>query len=96
MDFSRSNMAFEDWMRLNHAGDSAGDGPQSWIKARCTSSHCFFGRTMQAAAGVSVDLVIVMQSLIIIFIAAPELVRAIFKLEKTDAEPTQLTKGWGA
>jgi hypothetical protein len=24
------------------------------------------------------------------------LVRAIFKLEKTDAEPTQLTKGWGA
>lgn len=54
------------------------------------------GRTMQAAAGVSVDLVIVMQSLIIIFIAAPELVRAIFRLKKTDAEPPQLTKGWGA
>jgi len=53
------------------------------------------GRSMQAAAGVSVDLVIVMQALIIIFIAAPELVRAIFRLEKADAEPTQLTKGWG-
>jgi simple sugar transport system permease protein len=54
------------------------------------------GRTMQAAAGVSVDLVIVMQSLIIIFIAAPELVRAIFRLKPTEVEPTQLTKGWGS
>lgn len=54
------------------------------------------GRTMQAVAGVSVDLVIVMQALIIIFIAAPELVRAIFKLEARETEPTQLTKGWGA
>jgi simple sugar transport system permease protein len=53
------------------------------------------GRTMQAAAGVSVDLVIVMQGLIIIFIAAPELVRAIFRLKPSEAEPTQLTKGWG-
>ena len=54
------------------------------------------GRTMQAAAGVSVDLVIVMQALIIIFIAAPELVRAIFRIKAREAEPTQLTKGWGA
>jgi ABC-type uncharacterized transport system permease subunit len=54
------------------------------------------GRAMQAAAGVSVDLVIVMQALIIIFIAAPELVRAIFRLKAGRAEPTQLTKGWGA
>jgi simple sugar transport system permease protein len=53
------------------------------------------GRTMQAAAGVSVDLVIVMQALIIIFIAAPELVRAIFRLKPSEVEPTQLTKGWG-
>ena len=53
------------------------------------------GRTMQAAAGVSVDLVIVMQALIIIFIAAPKLVRAIFRLKPTEVEPTQLTKGWG-
>jgi len=54
------------------------------------------GRSMQAVAGVSVDLVIVMQALIIVFIAAPELVRAIFRLKKADTEPTQLTKGWGA
>ncbi len=54
------------------------------------------GRTMQAAAGVSVDLVIVMQSLIIIFIAAPELVRAVFRLKPIEEGPTQMTKGWGA
>ena len=53
------------------------------------------GRTMQAAAGVTVDLVIVMQALIIIFIAAPELVRAVFRLKPTEADSTQLTKGWG-
>jgi simple sugar transport system permease protein len=53
------------------------------------------GRTMQAAAGVSVDLVIVMQALIVIFIAAPELVRTIFGLKPTEAGPTQLTRGWG-
>ena len=54
------------------------------------------GRTMQAAAGVSVDLVIVMQALIVIFIAAPELVKTIFGLKPTDAGPTQVTTGWGA
>jgi general nucleoside transport system permease protein len=54
------------------------------------------GRTMQAAAGVSVDLVIVMQALIIIFIAAPALVRAVFRIKAAEAEPTQLTKGWGS
>ena len=54
------------------------------------------GRTMQAAASVSVDLVVVMQALIIIFIAAPELVRAIFRLKPSETEPTQLTKGWGS
>jgi simple sugar transport system permease protein len=53
------------------------------------------GRTMQAVAGVSVDLVIVMQSLIIIFIAAPELVRTVFGVKAVDQGPTQLTSGWG-
>lgn len=54
------------------------------------------GRVMQAAAGVTVDLVIVMQSLIVIFIAAPELVRAIFKVKAAEGGPTQVTTGWGA
>lgn len=54
------------------------------------------GRVMQAAAGASVDLVIVMQALIIVFIAAPELVRAIFRLKRKDEEVSQITQGWGA
>jgi simple sugar transport system permease protein len=54
------------------------------------------GRNMQGAAGVPVDLVIIMQSLIIVFIAAPMLVRAVFRMKKTDVEATQVTQGWGA
>jgi general nucleoside transport system permease protein len=54
------------------------------------------GRTMQAAAGVSVDLVGVMQALIIIFIAAPELVRAVFRLRSVETGPAEVTtRGWG-
>ncbi len=54
------------------------------------------GRTMQAAAGASVDLVLVMQALIVAFIAAPELVRAIFRLKRRGEEAAQITQGWGA
>ncbi len=38
------------------------------------------GFTMQASENISVDLVLVVQSLIVLFIAAPPLVRAIFRL----------------
>ncbi|MDJ0336480.1 ABC transporter permease [Salinibacterium sp. G-O1] len=38
------------------------------------------GYSMQAAQGVPVDIVLVVQSLIVLFIAAPPLVRAIFRL----------------
>lgn len=53
------------------------------------------GRSMQAAAQIPLELVIVIQALIIVFIAAPELVRAIFKVRPPEEEPTQLTRGWG-
>lgn len=42
--------------------------------------------TMQASQGIPVDIVLVVQSLIVLFIAAPPLVRTIFFLPKTDAE----------
>ena len=42
--------------------------------------------TMQASQGIPVDIVLVVQSLIVLFIAAPPLVRAIFFLPKTEAE----------
>ncbi|MGN8025075.1 ABC transporter permease [Microbacterium sp. 22242] len=44
--------------------------------------------TMQALQGIPVDIVLVVQSLIVLFIAAPPLIRAIFFLPKTDEEKT--------
>ncbi|MCW4385107.1 ABC transporter permease [Salinibacterium sp. SYSU T00001] len=45
------------------------------------------GFSMQAAEGVPVDIVVVVQSLIVLFIAAPPLVRAIFRLPTPGAAP---------
>ena len=42
--------------------------------------------TMQASEGIPVDIVLVVESLIVLFIAAPPLVRSIFFLPKDDAE----------
>jgi simple sugar transport system permease protein len=53
------------------------------------------GRAMQAAAQIPLDLVVVVQALIIVFIAAPELVRAIFRVKPLEKEPVQVTRGWG-
>ena len=40
------------------------------------------GFSMQAAEGIPIDIVLVVQSLIVLFIAAPPLVRAVFRLPK--------------
>lgn len=52
------------------------------------------GRAMQVRADVGVDLILIVQSLIVIFIAAPELVRAIFRV-RGGKGAGQLTRGWG-
>lgn len=55
------------------------------------------GREMQGAAGIPIDLVVVMQALIIVFIAAPALVRAIYRVRAPkEAETVTVTTGWGA
>jgi general nucleoside transport system permease protein len=54
------------------------------------------GRAMQAETGTSLDLVLVLQALIILFIAAPGLVRAIFRVRADDLATGQVAKGWGA
>ena len=41
---------------------------------------------MQASEGIPVDIVLVIQSLIVLFIAAPPLVRAIFRLPSKEAK----------
>ncbi|MGI9821666.1 ABC transporter permease [Agromyces sp. Marseille-Q5079] len=51
------------------------------------------GFSMQAAEGVPIDIVLVVQSLIVLFIAAPPLVRTIFRLpdpSKTPKRPTPI------
>jgi general nucleoside transport system permease protein len=54
------------------------------------------GRAMQAQTGTSLDLVVVIQALIIVFIAAPGLVRAIYGIKADDAGTGQVAKGWGS
>src|SRR5690606_41089386 len=51
--------------------------------------------TMQAQ-GIPVDIVLVVQSLIVLFIAAPPLLRAVFFLPKTDAEKAAKAKAKAA
>jgi simple sugar transport system permease protein len=51
--------------------------------------------SMQARTGVPVDLVTVLQALIVLFIAAPQLVRSIFRIRADRAGAGQvLAKGW--
>jgi general nucleoside transport system permease protein len=54
------------------------------------------GRSMQAQTGTSLDLVLVIQALIIVFIAAPGLVRAIFRVRAEEMATGQVAKGWGS
>jgi simple sugar transport system permease protein len=49
------------------------------------------GYSMQAAQGVPIDIVLVVQSIIVLFIAAPPLVRAIFRLP-TPGQPRKVKK----
>ncbi|MCL1602221.1 MAG: ABC transporter permease [Actinomycetia bacterium] len=55
------------------------------------------GREMQGAAGIPIDLVLVLQALIIVMIAAPELVRAIYRIKTPEQEAgTTMSTGWGS
>jgi general nucleoside transport system permease protein len=54
------------------------------------------GNRMQTAAGISLELVTVLQALIVVFIAAPALVKALFRLRDARAArlSANLAKGW--
>lgn len=54
------------------------------------------GRAMQAQTGTSLDLVVVIQALVIVFVAAPALVRAIYRIEAEPVATRQVAKGWGS
>jgi simple sugar transport system permease protein len=53
------------------------------------------GLTMQAAAGVPPELAQVLQALIVLFVAAPALVRGLLRVKTEDDGGTVLAKGWG-
>jgi simple sugar transport system permease protein len=53
------------------------------------------GQVMQVTTDLSIDLILVIQALIVVFIAAPALIRAIYRV-KTGRDAEQLTTGWGS
>ncbi|GAA3235610.1 ABC transporter permease [Actinocorallia longicatena] len=53
------------------------------------------GRSMQSEAGISIEIVTVIQALIVLFVAAPPLVRGIFRLKGSGSGDAALaSKGW--
>ena len=52
---------------------------------------------MQAATGTPIDIVVVIQALVIMFIAAPALVRAIYRIRAERQMSAEVfAKGWGS
>jgi simple sugar transport system permease protein len=54
------------------------------------------GLTMQAAAGVPPELAQVLQALIVLFVAAPSLVRGVLRIKAGGDGETVMAKGWGS
>jgi simple sugar transport system permease protein len=52
------------------------------------------GLTMQASTETPLDLVLVIQALVVLFIAAPALIKSLFRLKNVDAGETIASKGW--
>jgi simple sugar transport system permease protein len=51
---------------------------------------------MQASTQTPVDIIVVIQALIIAFVAAPKLVEAIWRVRARGAGGVEFTTGWGA
>jgi general nucleoside transport system permease protein len=91
------------------AGFSAGYGFDSIALALLGKSHplgvvlaaLLFGflrggaTNMQSVSRIPIDLISVIQGLVIIFVAAPAIIRWIYRIRIGHAEQTVLTRGWG-
>lgn len=51
---------------------------------------------MQSMAGIPIDIISIIQGLVIIFIAAPEIIRWLYRLKEIKVQETILTRGWGS
>ncbi len=90
-------------------GFSAGYGYDSIALALLGNSHplgvviaaILFGilrsgaTSMESLAGIPIDIISVIQGLIIIFVAAPQIIRWIYRLRTGQTNQTVLTRGWG-
>lgn len=90
-------------------GFSAGYGFDAIALALLGKSHPFgvvlsallFGflrsgaTNMQSRAGIPIDIISIIQGLVIIFIAAPAIIRWFYRIRATKTEETVLTRGWG-
>jgi simple sugar transport system permease protein len=52
------------------------------------------GTVMEAATGVPSDVVDVIKGLIVLFVAAPPLIRLLFRLRRTAGAEAAVSKGW--
>ena len=52
------------------------------------------GGTMQANTSTPIDIVLVIQALVVLFIAAPTIVRAVFRLKNLKSSGALVSKGW--
>ena len=50
---------------------------------------------MQSMAGIPIDIISIIQGMVIIFIAAPEIIRWLYRIKNIKVEETVLTRGWG-
>jgi simple sugar transport system permease protein len=90
-------------------GFSAGYGFDAIALALLGKSHPFgvvlaallFGflrsgaTNMQSIAGIPVDIISIIQGLVIVFIAAPAIIRWLYRIKSLKVEETVLTRGWG-
>ncbi len=51
---------------------------------------------MQSLAGIPMDIISIIQGLVIIFVAAPDIIRGLYRLRKLAGEKVVLTRGWGS
>jgi ABC-type uncharacterized transport system permease subunit len=52
--------------------------------------------SMQSIAGVPLEIISIIQGLVIVFVAAPAIIRGIYRIRSIRTETTVLTRGWGA
>jgi ABC-type uncharacterized transport system permease subunit len=91
------------------AGFSAGYGFDAIALALLGKSHplgvvlaaLLFGMlrsgatNMQSVARIPIDIISVIQGLVIVFVAAPDIIRWIYRIRVGQTEKTVLTRGWG-